>query len=592
MTLPPYFDPPPANAPTFGHLRFREDERGAYWMIEEAEPQAVVTVKRVFPGAQGRGSGFAKFPAGPRQMADLLWFLQRWPMAIAEGDRPRFELLRQRSIDMLEERESFERSPPKPVMPAAFRGTLRSYQEPGAAWLVSQRRTLLGDEMGIGKTIQAIGAAAALGRWPAVIVVPPHLVRQWEQQLDAFLEIGAVTSDMPLFSAAQGAQLRRHTIRGLKSYRLPDAEIYVIHYLLLAAHRKALEARGVVVAIFNEIQELRHAGTAKYSAAHAIAARSEYCWGLSGTPIYNRGGEIWNVTNIVEMHCLGDWDSFTREWCAGYGSDTVEDPARLGVHLRREGLLLRRLKREVLANLPPKNRLVQSVDGDPASFNRLIARAVTLAEREAETEDHLERGRLRREIDAITRHATGMSKATSAAVFIRSLIEAGEAVLVFAWHHDVVDVIQNALAEFGCVAMTGRQSEREKDEGKRRFIDGEVAACILNLRSSAGVDGLQIRNPVVVFAELDWSPAVHAQCEDRANRDGVTADSTFCYYLVSEFGSDPEMQDRLGLKIQQFRGIMGDATDDPADNALAAEAATKHLDRVMERLRALGKAAA
>ena len=90
-------------------------------------------------------------------------------------------------------------------------------------------------------------------------------------------------------------------------------------------------------------------------------------------------------------------------------------------------------------------------------------------------------------------------------------------------------------------------------------------------------------------AELDWSPAVHSQCEDRANRDGMSGESTLCYYLVSEYGCDPEMQDRLGLKIDQFRGIMGDAGA-ANDDGLGAEAARQHLDRIIEKLR-LEKAA-
>ncbi len=81
--------------------------------------------------------------------------------------------------------------------------------------------------------------------------------------------------------------------------------------------------------------------------------------GLSGTPIYNQGGEIWNVINAIDYHFLGDWESFSRNWCCGYGERIVREPDKLGAYLRREGIMLRRTKQQVLPELPAKRRLVQ-----------------------------------------------------------------------------------------------------------------------------------------------------------------------------------------------------------------------------------------
>lgn len=83
------------------------------------------------------------------------------------------------------------------------------------------------------------------------------------------------------------------------------------------------------------MQELRHTGTEKYSAASLLSDSCNQVIGLSGTPIYNRGGEIWNVINVLDFHFLGDWESFSREWCSGYGSAIVTKPDVLGAYLRR-----------------------------------------------------------------------------------------------------------------------------------------------------------------------------------------------------------------------------------------------------------------
>src|SRR5690606_11624431 len=130
---------------------------------------------------------------------------------------------------------------------------------------------------------------------------------------------------------------------------------------------------------------------------------------------------------------------------------------------------------------------------------------------------------------------------------------------------------------------------REKEEAVRAFAEGRTNLVQLSLRSTAGIDGLQGRGTVVVFAELDWSPAIHSQCEDRLHRMGVDQglESILCYYLVSDTGMDEVMQEALGLKIGQFVGIMGDKEPSPEDEILARQAAERHLGRVIEALKRL-----
>ena len=152
------------------------------------------------------------------------------------------------------------------------------FQQQGLAFLLSTDRALLADEMGLGKTVQALAYLATTAGFPAVLVVPPHLVRNWQREAERFLEM-------------EGG-VRVHVIRGLKPYDLPEADIYIIHYLLLRGWKKVLPELGFRCVVFDEMQELRHAGTEKYSAASLLSSGVERVIGLSGTPIYNNGGEI------------------------------------------------------------------------------------------------------------------------------------------------------------------------------------------------------------------------------------------------------------------------------------------------------------
>ena len=303
--------------------------------------------------------------------------------------------------------------------------------------------------------------------------------------------------------------------------------------------------------------------------------------GLSGTPIYNRGGEIWNVINAIDYHFLGDWESFTREWCYGYGSDTVADPEKLGEYLRREGMMLRRTKREVLPELPPKRRLVQEIDWDDEVYREYMRPVVeSLRALRGET-DASRRAIIEDAISQTERQATGVAKAPYVCACVRTLLEAGEKVLLFAHHHAVMDIYKRELKRYHPAFITGRENEREKDAALNAFMAGATDICCISLRSASGLN-LQ-RATCVVFGEMDWSPAVHSQAEDRAHRIGQK-DSLLCYYLVSPRGSDQEMQLALGLKVSQFVGLMGDETPGPDQQALLESQAREYISRLVHRL--------
>ncbi|CAE6822287.1 hypothetical protein R70006_06259 [Paraburkholderia domus] len=576
--LPPYLARAEHQTQPLAVLTKVEGVHGASWELV-GDPQVIMMAKRLFPAAEGRGAGIAKFPLNHRLFGDLVWFLQRYPVEIASKEA--FDADYRRSCDYVLKRQQILARPATCSPDVLFTGELRLFQEEGLAWIMTNRRTLIADDMGLGKTVTACAAIATEPDWPVLVVPPPHLVKHWEKFIARFLDV----ADSALGSLFSNGKLIVHVIKGTNRSKepLPPAHIYICHYLILRHWRQELVAARIRKVVFDEIQELRHKGTEKYSAASEISSLAEFVIGLSGTPIYGRGGEIWNVMNAIDYHCLGDWDTFTREWCTGYGSDVVKDPEMLGAALRREGLMLRRTKTDVQAQLPAKERIVESVDSDEGVFGKLIAQAVRTAKDAQASTDRLERGRLQFEALELTRRATGIAKAPSAAAFVRGMLEAGEQVIVFAHHHDVVDILVDELKDFSPALITGRQTTNEKWNAQEAFIAGKSKVCIIALRSATGIDGLQAVARVVVFAELDWSPAIHTQGEDRAHRDGQQ-NPVLCYYLVSDAGADPDMLENLGAKSQQFIGLMGGTPETEAARALSQTVATKHMQNVLAKL--------
>ena len=563
--LPGYLQDAPQTGHLYGTLSY--NRRSKCWTIK-GEPCVTEMAARLFPGSERR-RGEARFTANRRIIGDVNWLMMRYPLEIEPRDRELWKKALAQAREHVLLRMNAEKLPRRSTPPeGTFEGELREFQKEGLSFLLANPRTLLADEMGLGKTVQALACLAAAKEFPALIVVPPHLLRNWQTEITRFLRL-------------EGKPARVCVLTGLKPYQPPEADVYIIHYLLLRGWKQALPQMGFKAVVFDEIQELRHGGTEKYSAASLLAEECERVIGLSGTPIYNKGSEIWNVVNILDYHCLGDWESFTRAWCDGYGNHLVRNPALLGEYLRREGLILRRTKEEVLAELPPKRRLVQEIDSDDKVYRELMRPVMDqLGSLLALHPDARERALLEEQVGRGERQATGVAKAPFVAAFVRALEDSGEKVLLFAHHHAVMDIYRRELAAYRPVFITGRESTTQKEEAVARFMEGKTNLCVISLRAASGLN-LQ-RASCVVFGELDWSPAVHSQAEDRAHRMGQK-DSILCYYLVAPQGSDRDMQDALGLKVSQFVALMGDQTPELSSVQDAQKAAKAHIEAMLKQ---------
>lgn len=566
--LPPYLRPAENTAQPMGTLSY--NRRSKCWVVK-GDPAVTEMCKRLFPGSAGSKRGEARFTAHRRIIGDLCWLMMRFPLEVKLKDLPLWDQAVAEARQYAIRQARAAQMPARATPPAgSFHGELMDFQQEGLSFLLQHDRCLLADEMGLGKTVQALACIASERALPALIIPPAHLTRNWQEETARFLRV-------------EGRAPRIHVIRGLKPYDLPEADVYIMHYLLLRGWKQVLKDFPVRAVIFDEIQELRHAGTEKYSAASLLSEECSRVIGLSGTPIYNKGGEIWNVINILDFHFLGDWESFSREWCYGYGSAVVIKPDVLGAYLKREGLMLRRTKQEVLKELPPKRRLVQELDWNDKLYAQMMAPVLPMLEKWKQDGEMTpsQRAMLEESISQQARQATGIAKAPYVCQFVRMLLDGGEKVLLFAHHHAVMDVYRQELKSFSPGFITGRETSAEKTKAVERFMSGHTDVLCISLRAASGLN-LQ-RATCVVFGELDWSPAVHAQAEDRAHRIGQE-DSLLCYYLVSPQGSDAEMQEALGLKVSQFVGLMGDQPVTQQEAAEAAGVARMHVEKLVRRL--------
>lgn len=538
--------------------------KGTIWSIT-GEPHVLMMFKRVFPSLARQ---FTKlhFQHTPSNAELLEWMMARYPLRISERDGKRLATLTEETRGKRSQADFLLKNgasagPVDTLIP------LRDYQLQAVHLLRLRNALLVGDDLGLGKTSIALGAIAYQLQ-PAIIVCKTHLQQQWTDEANKFLK-----------------GVKVHRINSTKHYDLPEHNLLIITYSKLASWAEYLT--GYQLIAFDEVQELRRAGTKKYEAAEALCKGTPFKLGLTATPVYNYGDEIFNIIDLLVPNVLGSLSEFLQEWCTNIGMHyKVINPHALGSFLAENHLFLRRRRSEVGRELPPVTKISEEVEFDGTALLASQDHALQLAKKILRGSWE-ERGKAALELDALLRMQTGLAKAPFVAAFVKQLVEAGESVVLVGWHRDVYTVWQRAFASCGITSRlyTGSESPNQKAQAAKEFVEGFAQVLVLSLRSGEGLNGLQNRASVIVFGELDWSPQVHEQCIGRLNRDGQ-ANPVTAVYLYAGGGSDPVIAATLGIKRSQSEGIinpMADSSspaDGQAETARAAALARDILARV------------
>lgn len=523
---------------TFGRIIYH----GGDFLID-AEPFVMSRCRSMFTGGSGGPKGqhthqTLRLSITEDVGKDLLWLMDRYPLKASADSLKTLNRLADQYDRAMEAaklgdsnrlfelgHESYKMAEPPREHQVGFYNLAQKV-----------RRILLGDDIGLGKTISGITLLCEPTARPALICVPTHLAQQWAKQIARFLPDASV-----------------HIIKGTKPYPLPSVDVIITTYNRLQGWQDIIVPLKRKTVIFDEVQDLRHVGTEKRKVARALSEAALFCVGLSATPIYNYGAEIWSVMDVVRPNSLGGKEEFSREWCYG---DRVKDPAILHSYLKRRGLMLRRTKADLGTVSEPVQRDVITLDGDLHSLAEIqdIARTLALSVLSNEvTESAISA----KELDWRLRQATGVAKASATAAFVKMLVESGKKVFLIGWHRQVYEIWKKSFNQWNIpwVMYTGTESTTQKAAAVSGFVEGNAKVFICSLRSGAGLDGLQHVCSVAVFGELDWSPQVMSQVIGRLDREGQT-ETVQAYFLTINDGADPFMIELLGDKTSQHDGIV------------------------------------
>lgn len=427
--------------------------------------------------------------------------------------------------DNLARSAAAEDPPDLAPIPAPPGRRYRAYQRAGIRGLADRPAALLADEQGLGKTIQVVGLANLLGLSRILVVCPASLRLNWAREITAW----------HLHSLSCAALLSGRD-------EVPAEDPVVVSYdLVTGAFYDALVSQRWEMIVVDEAHYIKNSDAARTQMLLGLGQhtplvnQAERRLFLTGTPVPNRPTEFFALLKTQAPGLIGNvgfW-RFARRYAyvVGNGPGRQIKGARnqedLRTRLRGSGFMVRRLKQDVLRELPPKQHKLVLFPADQKT------RRVLKKESDFSAAEIIEHGEPVGSALPEIRREMGEALAPSAVAYVRDLLEEVEKVVVFAHHVSVVERLSAGLAEYGCVEIVGKTPGKKRQANVDAFqSDPEVRVLVGHL-ISAGTGWTLTASSDVVFAEASWVPGENDQAVDRTHRIGQ-ANSVTAHFLVVE----------------------------------------------------------
>lgn len=545
----------------FGTLEYVLDKYSKTWSWKLTGQRAVSMISKLVPEAwYGENIDEVIIPDSTESVKQLKAMMDRYPLEILSKSAW--------------QRKVIKTFAPKPTLPPIkhklnraktgdqFRGKLLNFQKEGLDFLLkSSGNALLADEMGLGKTVQTLSYVATEKQtFPVLVVAPLVTLQNWNREISKFVKKKSRNGRI-----VENESPSSTIIRTGKLEDLPKTDFYIINYELLYKRLPDLSNLNIKTVVCDEVHNLRSKTTQKYKAVKDLAAQPSvtYRIGLSGTPIYNRGSEIWPIVDILKPGLLGSFKEFCEYFCyvneKGKAIVLENKRASLRNELQKH-VMLRRKKSDVLKELKDKVRYKEVIDADTEYYLEELDKIWTrLEEEQKDAETEFKKSASYQRAIQNERQVAGIAKLPHVINFVKNIMEIEESVVVFCHHKVIHKLLHERLEEFSPVSIIGGQTDTMRQDQIDKFQKGESKLMIAGLR--AGNVGINLtRAKYVIFAELDWSPAIHRQAEDRLHRIGQK-NTVFAYYLIGNGTLDDHVANILVDKSYEIDAIMDETVD-------------------------------
>lgn len=423
-----------------------------------------------------------------------------------------------------------------PEIPKTLQAELRDYQLEGFKWLARLCHwgvgACLADDMGLGKTLQSLGIVLQQAQQgPSLVVAPTSVCSNWYEEITRFTPT--------LTPVMFGGKDRHDLIKKLQPY-----DVLICSYGLLQQEAELLASRSWQVIVLDEAQLIKNAATKRSKAAMSLVGSFKII--TTGTPIENHLGELWNLFNFINPGLLGSPDKFTKRYAIPIERDGDKN-ARRKLKKLIQPFILRRLKSQVLDELPPRTEVILQVDmseEELAFYEALRQKAVSRIKRSEVKpgQKHMqilaEIMRLRQACcnPSLVQPDTSItsSKLTLFGKIIEDLIENRHKALVFSQFTGHLKLIRSFLdaKQITYQYLDGSTPAKARREQVDAFQAGQADLFLISLK--AGGLGLNLTAAdYVIHMDPWWNPAVEDQASDRAHRIGQVHPVTV-YRLVTK----------------------------------------------------------
>jgi len=489
-------------------------------------------------------------------------------------------------------------------LPTGQELTLRQYQVQGILHLLAMPRFVLGDDTGLGKTLQSIAALSYL--WdkrpdiPAIICTTKSAVGQWESEFDRF------TTGVQVFKVLGTKAKREKVYDAYLSATGP--KVLIMGYRTAVQDFERLQPMVGHVVIFDEATAFKNDTAQVHQVCKHIAGAAERVWSLSATIIKNRLMEAWAIYKVTVPDLFTTKTQFMREYCVTREQTIPGSRRRIQIvvgHRKKDIEAFRehidpyfigRPKHEVAKELPPLTTKIVECDLSNIQRDKYKEALNGLLEYLDKTTGELSE----REVSKLTSVTICQQIVNHPALVdvegdsgkletLHDLLDTeleGEKVIIFSRFRGMIDILEGELESKGIKTcrITGEESGEQRLISQQKFQDpkSDVTVCLITMAAAEGVN-LQLAK-AVIFYDTPWSAGDYLQIVGRMIRIGSIHDKVYSYHLCAPKTIDERVMKTLKAKMGLIEAVLGKRLKEDGEEDAVVEFGQSELSDIFDGL--------